>query len=144
MKIGILIIFRNDEKIIQVQRFIELFADKQKLNVCFVNNGSTDKTLESLHEIKEESNISISIIDVKKNRGHQAAIKAGTRYLTSKNELPYILCLKQYTSKDFLTLEKVFRMIQQENAIVKELFLQTKKLTYKNVFSLDGILEKAS
>ncbi|WP_430411068.1 glycosyltransferase [Kordia sp.] len=144
MKIGILIVFRNDESAIEVQRFIQLFVKKTKLNVCFVNNGSTDETLDLLKEIKEETAIPISIIDVKKDRGHQAAIKAGVRYLTSKNDLPYILCLKKYTSKDIKVLESVFQIIQQEKGIVMNLFKKAKRMLHKNVFSLYGILEKAS
>lgn len=144
MKIGILIIFRNDEKIIQVQQFIELFSNKQKLNICFVNNSSADNTLALLEEIKEEATIPISIIDVKKNRGHHAAIKAGVRYLTSSKELTYILCLQNFTAKDIVTLKKVFYVIQQEKDIVQDLFSKTKRLVHKNVLSLDGILEKAS
>ncbi|WP_298520828.1 glycosyltransferase [uncultured Kordia sp.] len=143
MKIGILIIFRNDERAIEVQKLITLFTEKKKLNVCFVNNGSTDNTFELLKEIQEEASIPISIIDVKKNRGHQAAIKAGVRYLTSQNDLPYILCMKQFTSKDYDCLEKVFNIIQQEKDIVMDVFSKTKRLTHKNVFSLDVVLEKA-
>ena len=145
MKIGILIVFRNDERVIDTQKFTKLLTKKNKLNVCFVNNGSTDKTLELLKEIQEETPvpISISIIDVKKNRGHHAAIKAGVRYLTSENELPYILCLKDYTSRDFEMLEKVFHIIQQGKGIVKGLFKKTKRMIHKNVFSLRGILDTA-
>lgn len=144
MKIGILIIFRNDEKVIQVQRIIELFSNTQKLNVCFVNNGSTDGTLELLREIKEEATTPISIIDVKKNRGYQAAIKAGIRYITNTKDLSYILCLEQFSLKDIATLDKVFRIIQQEKAIVVDLFSKTKCMIHKNVFSLHSVLEKAS
>lgn len=144
MKIGILIVFRNDERAIEVQKFIELFTKKTKLKVCFVNNGSRDKTFELLKEIQEEATIPVSIIDVKKDRGHHAAIKAGVRYLTSKNELPYILCLPKYASKDINTLEKVFNIIQQEKGMVKGLFKKNKHMIHKNVFSLHGILEKAS
>ena len=144
MKIGILIVFRNDEKVIDTKKFTKLFTDNNKLHVCFVNNGSTDKTLELLKEIKEEATIPISIIDVKKNRGHHTAIKAGVRYLTSENDLPYILCLQKYLSNDFITLDKVFRMVQQEKGIVMNLFKKTKRMIHKNVFSLRGVLEKAS
>lgn len=143
MKIGILIVFRNDESIIEVQKFTELFAEKNKFTVCFVNNGSTDSTLELLKEIKEEVSIPISIIDVKKSRGHNAAIKAGVRYLKSKDDLPYTLCLQQYTSQDFSTLKKVFRIITQEKGVVKDLFKRTKRMIHKNVFSLRGVLNTA-
>ncbi len=143
MKIGILIVFRNDESIIEVQKFIELLTEKNKLAVCFVNNGSTDGTLKLLKEIQEEVSIPISIIDVKKSRGHNAAIKAGIRYLTSKDDLPYTLCLQKYTSQDFSTLKKVFRIITQEKGVVKDLFKKTKRMIHKNVFSLSSILDTA-
>lgn len=144
MKIGILIVFRNDESKIEVHQFIELFTKTTKLNVCLVNNGSTDNTLELLKEIQEESSIPISIIDVKRNRGHNAAIKAGVRYLKSIEELPYILYLQKYTTKDFRILEKVFAVVQQEKDFVKSLFAKAKRFVHKNVFSLHRILEKAS
>ncbi|MBC8756991.1 glycosyltransferase [Kordia sp. YSTF-M3] len=144
MKIGILILFRNDETAIEVQKFVHLFAEKSKLSICFVNNGSTDKTLELLKEIQEDAMVPISIIDVKKDKGHSAAIKAGVRYLSSKKELPYILCLKRYKSQDFEMLEKMFQIIQQEKKIVTNLFKKTKCMVHKNVFSLHGILGEAS
>ncbi len=141
MKIGVLIIFRNDESAIDIEKFIELFAHSKKLHVCFVNNSSTDGTLQLLKEIQEEANISISIIDVKKNRGHDAAVKAGIRYLNSTHDLPYILCLKKYASDDVLILEKVFAIIQQQKGMVLGLFKKTQRVVQKNVFSLRGVLE---
>ncbi|MEM6722147.1 MAG: glycosyltransferase [Bacteroidota bacterium] len=143
MKIGMLLIFRNDEDRIDVQKFTQLFAEKKNITICFVNNSSTDNTLERLQEIQEETTVAISIIDVKKNRGHNAAIKAGVRYLTSTKDLPYILCLQKFTSKDISILERVLRIVQQEKEIVKDLFSKTQHFTFKNVFSLRGILETA-
>ncbi len=143
MKIGILILFHNDEKEIEIPQFIDLFTKKGNLEICFINNGSTDKTLEILKEIREEATVPISIIDVKKDKGHHAAIKAGVRYLASEDELRYILCLQRYKSQDFEMLEKVFQIMQQEKMVVVNLFKKTKCMVHKNVFSLHGILEKA-
>jgi glycosyltransferase involved in cell wall biosynthesis len=141
MKIGMLIIFRNDAPTIDVQKFIELFDEKKNLNVCFVNNSSTDHTLKLLREIQEDVNIPISIIDVKKNRGQHAAIKAGIRYVNSIDNVPYILCLQAFSKEAFSTLNKVFRLIQQDKEIVTALFSKTECLAHKNVFSLHDVLE---
>jgi len=108
MKIGILIVFRNDEAAIELHKFTKLFAKKTKLDVCFVNNGSTDNTLKLLKEIQEEATIPISIIDVKKNRGLNAAIKAGVRYLSNKNDLPYFVCKEHFKSYNFEMFQEVF------------------------------------
>jgi glycosyltransferase involved in cell wall biosynthesis len=106
MKIGILIVFRNNEKEIEISQFIRLFTKKKHQEICFVNNGSTDQTLKILKEIKEEVTIPISIVDVKKDRGHNAAVKAGIRYLSNKNDLPYLLCKQHFKSYGFEMLEK--------------------------------------
>ena len=143
MKIGILIIFRNDENTIDTQKFINLFSEKKNVTVCFVNNSSTDNTLHLLREIQEEVPLPISIIDVKKNRGHNAAIKAGVRYLKSTKDLPHIVCMETFSQKDMITLEKVLRIVQQEKEIVKDLFSKTQHFMNKNVFSLQGILDTA-
>jgi hypothetical protein len=144
MNIGILILFHNDEKEIKIPEFIHLFTKKVNLEICFINNGSTDKTLEMLTEIQEEATVPISIIDVKKDRGHHAAIKAGVRYLSSKKELPYILCLKNYTSQDFKMLEKTFQLLKQGKSVIVSLFKKSKRMVHKNVFSLHGVLGKVS
>ncbi|WP_052752755.1 glycosyltransferase [Kordia zhangzhouensis] len=143
MKIGILIVFRNNEKDIDVQQFTDILANKTRLEICFVNNGSTDGTLKKLHEIKEEVPIQIATIDVKKDRGHNAAIKAGVRYLTSKKEFPYILCLQKFHRKDIKLLTNVFHIIEEKKGIVVSIFNKTKRIVHKNVFSLRGILERA-
>lgn len=144
MKIGILIVFRNAATAIEVQQLIELFTNRNKLDICFVNNESNDQTLKLLKEIKEEVNTPIAIIDVKKSRGHNAGIKAGVRYLTSKNDVPYILCLQKFAPNDMELLKTVFHMIEVEKEVIINLFKRTKRIVHKNVYSLRSVLERAS
>lgn len=112
MNIGILILFHNDEKEIETLKFISLLDKKINLNICLVNNGSTDKTLEMLKEIQKKSSVPISIVDMKKHRDHHAAIKAGFRYLSCKQEFPNILCLKYYKLHNYEILKNVLQMMK--------------------------------
>ena len=79
MKIGLILIFSNNENNIK-----KLRLRKTAIQICLVNNGSKDKTLVALNEIKEHFENNIEVLDVKKNKGNTAAIKAGSRYLFSK------------------------------------------------------------
>lgn len=49
--------------------------------IIFVNDGSTDKTLEILEKIAEKDE-NVKIISFSRNFGHQAAVTAGLQYVT--------------------------------------------------------------
>ena len=49
--------------------------------IIFVNDGSTDKTLELLEEIAQKDQ-HIKVISFSRNFGHQAAVTAGLQYVT--------------------------------------------------------------
>jgi glycosyltransferase involved in cell wall biosynthesis len=86
MKKGIIILFSDDEKKIHKNQFKNLF-DQKEVKLCFVNNGSKDNTLHVLDSVREdlESN-NVAILDIKKNKGTSAAVKAGARYLLSSED----------------------------------------------------------
>ena len=65
MKIGVIIIFRDNENIIDKDFFISHLKQVQKIEFCFVNNASSDKTYRLLNEIKNDCK-SVSLVDIKK------------------------------------------------------------------------------
>ena len=81
MKIGVVIIFRNNENEIDTRFFIEKLNNTINMEFCFVNNSSKDKTRLVLRYIKNESNKDITILDIKKYISEQFAFRAGARYL---------------------------------------------------------------
>ncbi|KAB8155633.1 glycosyltransferase [Kordia sp. TARA_039_SRF] len=136
MKIGIVLIFPTNENAFDVAKYVDLFSKNTKLHLCFVHNGSSDDTLSSLKEIQEEVNCQISIVEIKKNRGHAAAIKAGIRYLHSAANVTHVICVQEFT---YATIKNLLHVIHQDKKQLKHFFTNLKRLPYKNVFLLENI-----
>lgn len=142
MKKGIIIVFSNNEKEIKETQFDKLL-DKDVAEFCFVNNASNDHTLDKLKDIKTKTFNNISIVDVKKNKGTKAAIKAGVRYLINYEELKIIICLEFHKNKDFVNLEYTLNVIVNSDHKIINLFTNTNNRNIlQNVFSLEQLIKK--
>jgi hypothetical protein len=85
MRTGIIIVFKDHQK--EIDHF-ELH--KTSFPICLVNNASRDDTLKGLENIRFKNPFYFSILDIKKDRGLKKAINAGSRFLTSQNDLTHI------------------------------------------------------
>jgi len=97
MKITILIVFNNNAGDINENVFNALSNCNNQIQLCLINNGSEDTTLEKLQELKNALEIYSAIIDIKQNKGNNAAVKAGERFLFNKNKSMYVVYV--YASK---------------------------------------------
>ena len=140
MKKGVIIVFSNNEKEIKETQFDKLL-DKDVAEFCFVNNASNDHTLDKLKEIKTKTFNNISIVDVKKNKGTKAAIKAGVRYLVNNKELKLIIYLVFYKNTDFLNLEYTLNIMMNRNKKIINLNTNNRNIL-QNVFSLEQLIKK--
>ncbi|WP_197493495.1 glycosyltransferase [Formosa sp. Hel1_33_131] len=140
MKKGIIIVFSNNEKEIKETQFDKLL-DKDVAEFCFVNNASNDHTLDKLKDIKTKTFNNISIVDVKKNKGTKAAIKAGVRYLVNNKELKLIIYLVFYKNTDFLNLEYTLNIMMNRNKKIINLNTNNRNIL-QNVFSLEQLIKK--
>lgn len=75
-KICVIIPCFNEEKRLEVETFSD-FIRKNDVQFCFVNDGSTDKTLSYIEEIKKAAPEMVCIIDLKKNKGKAEAVRIG-------------------------------------------------------------------
>lgn len=89
MKIGVLLIFYNNEKYINTFLKQVLHNFNNQLEFCLLNNGSKDATYGKLLDLKQLFP-NLTIVDVKRNKGLFSAIKAGTRYLINEINVKYI------------------------------------------------------
>ncbi|MBT8393456.1 MAG: glycosyltransferase [Flavobacteriaceae bacterium] len=89
MKIGIIIIFHNNEKEIDRDCFIEHSNLAENLELCLVNNDSKDNTFKILQEIKEVC-ANVSVVNIKKLKSEIAAVRAGARYMFNQFDLQHI------------------------------------------------------
>ncbi|QCE32384.1 glycosyltransferase family 2 protein [Acetobacteraceae bacterium] len=85
----------NEEEILEntasklEELLLELIASqriKKGSSLLFINDGSTDKTLEILHHIKQKQqkdDLNIQILNLEQNKGHQEALLAGLAFNSS-------------------------------------------------------------
>ncbi|MDA9056685.1 hypothetical protein N9K49_02415 [Flavobacteriaceae bacterium] len=142
MKKGIIIVFSNNEKEIKETQFDKLL-DTDVAGFCFVNNASNDNTLDKLNDIKTKTFNNMSIVDVKKNKGTKAAIKAGVRYLVNNQELKLIIYLEFYKNNDFVNLEYTLNIIINSDHEIIKLFTNTNhRNILQNVVSIEQLIKK--
>jgi hypothetical protein len=143
MNSGVIIIFSNNEKDINdlyKENLLAINANK----VCFVNNASTDNTLNLLNNIKFESKNNISILDIKHDKGVKSALKSGARLLLSESEFDFIVYL-QSNMLEYLEVLKGYLINFEENKQdYNSLPTRSKRNVLNNVFSIDELLKKES
>lgn len=89
MKIGIIIIFHNNENEIDTKYFIEKINQAPGLKICFVNNDSRDYTYNRLKMVKEACD-NVSLVNIKKSKSDISAVRAGARYMNNNFNLDFL------------------------------------------------------
>jgi len=139
MKKGIVIVFSEDEDRINKDELRNL-SNHKNIELCLVNNGSKDHTLEVLNAVKDTlESSSISIIDIKKNIKTIAAVKAGARYLFSVEDLKYIIYLKSnilsyLKNRQFEVLKKI------ENEFISSFLKKNNRKKIRKLYSSKDFL----
>jgi len=140
MTIGIIIVFRNSEHQIVKGNFFKECIKYQNIDICLVNNASTDKTLLLLKEIQEEFQSHVEVLDIKKYTSTISAVKAGERYFTNSQNLKHIgyICIEDIS--DGKALDDLLTAFIKNNITSKQLKtlpVKYKKPTFlKNIFSV--------
>lgn len=149
MKIGIIIVFHNNEKDIDTKFFIDYLNQALNLELCLVNNASRDKTFRMLKEIKESCSTNVSIVDIKKFKSDTSAVRSGARYMFNQFDLNHIGYIstnlinnKTYTINSLIkALSKNQNIIRKYNISVIEK-KEIKQTLFQSVFSIIEYLEK--
>jgi hypothetical protein len=134
MKKGIIVIFgKNDIDVLKTGTF-NLFYNKQ-FQICFVNNGNDNKVLNSLIKLKESSKFDISILNLRKEKGVQQAIKAGVRFISNLENVNLIV---HSTPKSIFNKKLMAKLVEisEENLGIKK----DERVLLRKVYSLDEIL----
>lgn len=117
MKTGIIIPCYNEEKRLNSKAFIEFITQENEYHLCFVNDGSKDNTITVLKEIQKVKPEKVSVIDIKKNAGKAAAVRAGSRYLYSKGNIEYIGFIDADLSTDFEDFGDLLKTLKTNNKL---------------------------
>ncbi len=130
MHSGIIIVFNNDEKNINVDQIVD-FLNKNNFKTCFVNNASSDKTMDVLKRIKVRSNANsnVFILDYKNNKGIKYAVKAGARFLLNESEFDFMI----YLESNIVSYLKYIKEYFVQLAIEKKDFKPYPTRSHRNV-----------
>ncbi|MFK7810895.1 MAG: response regulator [Maribacter sp.] len=99
--VGVVIPCYNEEERLSSDEFKDFAHKNLGYHLCFVNDGSTDKTLEVLEELRSANPNQISVYDCEKNGGKAEAVRQGMLHLAKDPQLDYIGFLDADLSTDF-------------------------------------------
>ena len=145
MKIGIIIIFHNNEKQIDPTFLIEQIKQTINLELCFVNNASKDHTYDLLMDIKYACD-NVSVVNVRKFKSDISAVKAGARFMFSEFNLKHI----GYASTNLLNIKHhglngLINVISENQDAILNYNVNTLKkrqTLFQSVFSIVDYLKK--
>lgn len=141
MNSGVIIVFSNDEN--EIIDFEQKYLSNISTNkICFVNNASTDNTLNLLKDIQFKSKKNISIVDIKHDKGLKSAIKSGARLLSSESEFDFIVYLKSNMLESLSSLTVFLKNFKENKQDYKALPTRSNRNVLFDVFSICELLNK--
>lgn len=99
--VGVVIPCYNEEKRLLSEEFKSFVHKNLGYHLCFVNDGSTDNTLEVLRELEKGYEGRISVYDCEKNGGKAEAVRQGMLHLAKESQFDYIGFLDADLSTNF-------------------------------------------
>ena len=110
--IGVVIPCYNEEDRLSGETFKDFAKNNSGYHLCFVNDGSTDNTLQVLEELQKGNEDFISIYNCEKNGGKAEAVRQGVLHLFEDKQLDYIGYLDADLSTDFLDFNDLVKTIE--------------------------------
>ena len=110
--VGVVIPCYNEEDRLLSEEFLD-FVDKHSgYHLCFVNDGSKDKTLDVLNDLRKGRESFISVYDCEKNGGKAEAVRLGVLHMAKKVDLDYIGFLDADLSTDLADFDDLVSTIE--------------------------------
>ena len=113
--VGVVIPCYNEEERLLGKEFKDFAHKNLGYHLCFVNDGSTDRTLEVLRELEKGSESNISIYNCEKNGGKAEAVRQGMLHLAQDPQLDYIGFLDADLSTDFRDFDDLVETFDTSN-----------------------------
>lgn len=113
--IGVVIPCYNEEKRLLSEEFKSFVHSNLGYHLCFVNDGSKDKTLEVLEELRKGNEDRISIYNCEKNGGKAEAVRLGMLHLAKEKQFNYIGFLDADLSTNFDDFKVLVKEISSSN-----------------------------
>lgn len=110
--VGVVIPCFNEEDRLSSTEFQDFANKNLGYHLCFVNDGSTDGTLEVLEKLRNGSEDTISIYNCEKNGGKAEAVRQGVLFLSQDKQFDYIGYLDADLSTDFRDFNELVQTIE--------------------------------
>lgn len=88
--VGVVIPCYNEEKRLLNKKFTKFIIKNSGYHLCFVNDGSKDKTLEILYKLRKGREDFVTVYNCEKNGGKAEAVRLGVLHMAEKDDLDYI------------------------------------------------------
>ncbi|MGB2129386.1 MAG: glycosyltransferase [Flavicella sp.] len=115
-RFGLIIPCYNFENVLDIDTFSKFLRLHPTYHLCFVNNGSKDKTLSLLEQLKLIAPNQVSVVDIKKKRGTSLVVRAGARYLYTRGDLECITYVPIDVSQDYSSIQKQLKSVVFEKS----------------------------
>ncbi|MCF2875176.1 MULTISPECIES: response regulator [unclassified Tenacibaculum] len=113
--VGVVIPCYNEEERLLSKEFINFIDKHTGYLLCFVNDGSTDKTLDVLNNLRKGREDFISVYDCEKNGGKAEAVRLGMLHLAEDEGLDYIGFLDADLSTDLSDFDDLVTTIENSD-----------------------------
>lgn len=113
--VGVVIPCYNEENRLKSVKFTDFAKVNHGYKLCFVNDGSTDNTLEVLHDLRMGHEDYITVYDCAKNGGKAEAVRQGIQHMLKDQEIDYVGFLDADLSTNFLDFEDLVNTIEDSN-----------------------------
>ncbi|WBX75099.1 response regulator [Tenacibaculum ovolyticum] len=110
--VGVVIPCYNEEKRLLSKEFIDFIDKNSGYHLCFVNDGSKDKTLEVLNSLRKGKEDFITVYNCEKNGGKAEAVRQGMLYMAKQEDLDYIGFLDADLSTDLTDFDDLVSTIE--------------------------------
>ncbi len=113
--VGVVIPCYNEEERLSGEEFKDFAHKNLGYHLCFVNDGSTDNTLEVLETLKKGNESNISVYNCEVNGGKAEAVRQGMLYLHKDKQLDYIGFLDADLSTDFADFDDLVNTLENSD-----------------------------
>ena len=111
--VGVVIPCYNEAERLLSKEFINFIDKNSGYRLCFVNDGSTDETLDVLHKLQEGREEFISIYNCEVNGGKAEAVRLGMLHMSSQEDLDYLGFLDADLSTDLSDFDDLVSTMEE-------------------------------
>ena len=109
--VGVVIPCYNEETRLRGESFTAFLDGNLGYHLCFVNDGSKDKTLDVLHSLAKGREDYITVYDCEQNGGKAEAVRQGTLHMLKDKQIDYIGYLDADLSTNFADFDDLVKTI---------------------------------